>query len=218
MYVLGFLFVSLVLFVLLLVYGLFYLANQRKEAWKTAGKKVNFQFFEKDSAEERFPGFKIFTLGRNRNSYNILIGTSGIDDVCIFDYAYTTGSGKASQTHYQTLCIITSKDLSLPHFFIRGESSLFDFLGKLFGNQDINFAEDPEFSKAFIVQGEDELAVRELFNARIRREFFQFEKTSIQIEGRDNIILLNTNEYINPEHVPSFIQKTIGVKKMFCPV
>ncbi len=208
--------------VLALVFALvalinFILARKRREAWQRVAQRMNFQFLEADDSENRFGLFKIFNLGRNRKTYNVLIGKNDSDEVRMFDYSYRTGSGKSSQTHTQTLCIITSSELSLPHFFIRRENAIFDFLGKLFGGQDINFHEDPTFSKMFVLQGEPEPAVRQLFESRIRRLFLQFGGQNMQVEARGDTILFNPGELIEPATAPSLIMKAINVKKAFCP-
>lgn len=206
----------ILIFVLLIVFSLVQ-ARRRKEAWQLAAQKMKFQFLEADNSEDRFSRFKIFTLGRNRRSYNVLVGKTDSDEVRMLDYSYRTGSGKNSHTHTQTLCIIKSKDLSLPHFFIRRENSFFDFLGKLFGGQDINFNEDPTFSKTFVLQGESEQAVRELFDSHIRKLFMQFGEQDMQVEARGDTILFNPGNLIDPPNAPALIMKAINVKKAFCP-
>jgi len=206
----------ILIFVLVIAFSLVQ-ARKRKEAWQQAAQKMKFQFLEADNSEDRFGQFKIFTLGRNRNSYNVLVGKSEHDEVRTLDYSYRTGSGKNSHTHTQTLCIIKSSELSLPHFFIRRENSFFDFLGKLFGGQDINFSEDPTFSKTFVLQGESEAAVRQLFDTRIRKLFLQFGGQNMQVEARGDTILFNPGELIEPANAPSLIMKAINVKKAFCP-
>ncbi|HOT30055.1 MAG TPA: hypothetical protein PLU72_17900 [Candidatus Ozemobacteraceae bacterium] len=212
LFVVGF----ILIFVLMIVISLVQ-ARKRKEAWQQAAQKMNFQFLEADNSEERFGRFKIFNIGRNRRTYNVLIGRSENDEVRTLDYSYRTGSGKNSHTHTQTLCIIKSKNLSLPHFFIRRENAFFDFLGKLFGGQDINFDEDPTFSKTFVLQGESEQAVRQLFDMRIRNLFMQFGEESMQVEARGDTILFNPGNLIEPVNAPALIMKAINVKKAFCP-
>ncbi len=205
----------ILIFVLLIVFSLVQ-ARKRREAWQQAAQKMNFQYLEADNSEDRFGQFKIFNFGRNRRTYNVLVGKNDSDEMRVFDYSYRTGSGKNSHTHTQTLCIIKSSDLSLPHFFIRRESSFFDFLGKLFGGQDINFNEDPTFSKTFVLQGESEQAVRELFDSHIRNLFMQFGEQNMQVEARGDTILFNPGNLIEPANAPSLIMKAINVKKAFC--
>lgn len=60
-------------------------------------------------------------------------------------------------------------DLRVPHFFARRQIALFDWLGRTFGGQDIDFPQDEAFSTAFVLQGEDEAATRELFAPSLRQ-------------------------------------------------
>ena len=47
--------------------------------------------------------------------------------------------------------------------------ALFDALGKMFGGQDINFDDDPDFSKAYVLQTNgDEERLRQFMNSKLR--------------------------------------------------
>jgi hypothetical protein len=47
----------------------------------------------------------------------------------------------------------------------------FTRLGAVFGMQDIDFVDSPEFSRAYRLRGRDESAIRELFGTEMRRFF-----------------------------------------------
>ena len=134
-----------------LIAGIFFLAKwlekKRTEAVLAWGQQNGFQA---DPDWAGFHGtlqlFKLFNQGHSRKLRNLIRATRGEDQIAICDYQYTTGSGKHQHTHFQTLCAVRSSRAGLPHFFARRQVALFDFLGKVFGGQDINFDEDPELS------------------------------------------------------------------------
>ncbi len=198
-------------FILIAIYT-YYQARVRREAWQKVAGELGFKFMETGNVHDRFPQFKIFTLGHSHYSLNQLSGDNGTDEVLTVDYQYSTGGGKHKHTHLQTLCIIRSKTLSLPHFFLRRESRIWDYFGKLFGGQDINFDEDPAFSKAFVLQGENEASVRNFFQAPVRKFFLGYEGTDFQIEGRDDVLLLNPGTRIEPTDAKPFIARTLSLK------
>jgi hypothetical protein len=84
----------------------------------------------------------------------------------VFDYIYVTGSGKSQQTHYQTVVYLEPVNLALPMFSLRPET-LFHRMLSAFGYQDIDFGQRPEFSKQYILRGQNELAIRQTFNDRV---------------------------------------------------
>jgi len=61
-------------------------------------------------------------------------------------------------------------DAVLPQFTLTPEGWL-SRLGQVFGMQDIDFEDAPEFSKAYRLKGPDETAIRTLFTPEIRQFF-----------------------------------------------
>ncbi len=202
-----------------------YLEAKRTEAWKAVGNQIGFRFRELGSEVPGFSNFKLYGKGHSRRVYNLIEGEFEGDRTVVFDYDYTVTShyyhkGRRrtrNTTHYQTLCVIHSNELSLCSFFLRPEYLVYDFLGSLFGGQDFDFSEDPEFSKSFVLQGEHEAEVRELFNPRVRRAFLKFKGEEIQVEGRGSALLFNPGKRIPPADARLLIMKAVNVKRSLLP-
>lgn len=79
-----------------------------------------------------------------------------------FDYSYATGGGNSARRHRFAMMLWESPDTRLPRFSLAPEG-FFQRLGQRFGVKDYDFTEDPEFSRAYQLQGDDEAAVRALF-------------------------------------------------------
>ena len=110
------------------------------------------------------PICRLFSQGRSKRISNLIHGDTDEVALGIFDYRYTTGSGKNSHTYRQTVVCFRSPTSNLPQFALKPQSFL-HAVGKLFGYQDIDFQSHPKFSKAFILRGTSETAVRKLFTA-----------------------------------------------------
>ncbi len=114
-----------------------------------------------------FQRLGIFKLGSGRKVANLLYGETDEVAIRIFDYQYTTGSGKNTHTHKMTIAALESPRLEvLPEFSMRPEN-LFDRLGSMLGFQDIDFDEHPEFSRLFVLKGPDEAAIRQSFRPAV---------------------------------------------------
>ena len=107
--------------------------------------------------------FALFNSGQGRRITNFMYGEASGIKAAVFDYAYTTGSGKNRQTHYQSVVYLEPNYLSLPYFSLRPEGLLYKIF-TAFGYQDIDFGQRPEFSKQYILRGPDEPAIRRTFN------------------------------------------------------
>ena len=139
--------------------------------------KLDLDFEEKDEwgIKALLRDFELFQKGGRRRITNIMSKTLGLmeEKVNIFDYQYTISTGKSSATYYQTVFFIQSKELGLPEMLIYPEN-FFHKIGELFGMQDIDFVEYPEFSRKFLVQG-DEWRIRRLMDEELTK-FFLIER------------------------------------------
>ena len=192
-------------------------AKKRREAWAREAERLGFQY-ERDSfgLANSYGDFKVFSRGRSRRTANAIYGELDGSEVCLADYQYTTGSGKNSRTHSQTVCIIKDPRMFAPHCFVRREVRMFDFLGKVFGGKDINYDEDPAFSKAFVLQGESEPDTRTFFHGEVRRHFMQFAKTNINFEIRGDTLAFHRGARMKPEQVRELLDDALGLFRLFC--
>ncbi|NCB39270.1 MAG: hypothetical protein EOM80_10905 [Erysipelotrichia bacterium] len=204
-----------VVFILTVLYTV-YLAKKRREAFALLASKMGFSYTEEDQGFcGRFKHLKIFSRGHSQRAFNVLVGEKNNIKVEIADYYYTTGSGKNKSVTQQTVCVITDPELSLPHFFLRRELSILDFLGKMFGGQDINFPEDNAFSGAFVLQGIVENETRELFNKDIRGAFMRFAATNSQAEGLGHFLVFHRSVTLEPEQIPGLLKDTFDIYHAF---
>jgi hypothetical protein len=105
--------------------------------------------------------------------------------------------------------LFESDQLEFPQFALRPES-VFHKLGQVFGYQDIDFATHEEFSKRYLLRGEDENAVRSTFNGETL-SFYETDRTlSTEARGRQ-LIHYRAGKRVNPENVQDFIAGGVRV-------
>ncbi len=158
---------------------------------------------------QRLGILQLFKLGHSRKLTNLLTGETDECRISIFDYRYTTGGGKSSHTTQLTIAALESKRLRIPAFTLRPEN-FFDKIGGLLGLQDIDFADNLEFSKTFVLKSAEEEKTRELFNRELQ-DFF-LEREGCCVEAFPGIMVY----YIprsrrKPEEFPSLLEEAYQV-------
>src|SRR5262245_58843121 len=64
---------------------------------------LDFVHTDETGIQSGFAGFNLFSQGRSPLIRNIAYGRIDDVEVMLFDYRYTTGSGKHKHTHHQTV-------------------------------------------------------------------------------------------------------------------
>jgi hypothetical protein len=193
--------------------------RRRSEAMATAASQhgLAFELAGESSPEQELLSFHLFNAGRGRKSGNVMRGSSGGIDVVLFDYKFVTGSGKSQSTHQQTVAGFRLEGTTLPGFELRHEH-IFYKIAALFGYQDIDFPEHPEFSRRYLLRGSDEAAVRALFSPALI-EFFQQlanENRWWVVEGTgERLLVYRPEKRLNPAELPQFLQDTTTVTSYF---
>lgn len=158
-------------------------------------------------------GLNLFERGRARQSLNCLKKTEELGEIIIFDYHYTTGGGRHSQHHQQTVFCVESSRLSLPAFSLEPENIFHSFF-QMFGYQDIDFTSNPEFSKHYLLRGKDEQRIRSCFNIQVLQHFERVK--GLAVEGSENLLIIYyPGTLIAPEEIISFISDCRSVSKTF---
>ena len=161
------------------------LRARRGEALQTAGAGMKFTFQSMADAGlvDRLKHFHLFSHGRRKKIINVLQGRAGDIDVSVFDYRYVTGGGQQSRRWNQTVILFEADEIQLPSFTLRPEN-LFHKIGQVFGYKDIDFDSHPEFSKRYLLRGENESEVRHTFSADTVRFYESDRKLSTEAAGR----------------------------------
>jgi hypothetical protein len=188
---------------------------ERSEKVERAARLLGFDFQKERSGllEAEWAKSHLFQQGRRRHAFNVMKGSVGAREGTLFDYRYTTGSGNHSRTHRQTVAAIHLPERRLPGFELRPEN-VFHKIASAFKYQDIDFSTHPGFSGRYLLRGEDEQAVRRLFETRLL-SFFE-RKTGWSVEGGGDWILLYRQEKRpKPEELRTFLQECEEIARVF---
>ena len=186
-------------------------AKKRREGFIEAAQAMGLQSHPDGDSElmNRFAGFKLFSRGRARKMKNVIQGDSGEVKIAIFDYQFTTGNGKQTQTHYQSVVSLQSNEIQCLEFTMRPESML-DKIGSVIGLKDINFDTHPNFSKMFVLKSSDEPGIREYFKPPLL-EFFETKK-GISVEAAHGALFFyRPRKKIKPEEVKDYLSQAYEV-------
>lgn len=207
--------------VIALIAGIVYLAwlmeKKRTEAM-TAWAQAHGYVFEGPAQPliDELSAFKLFNQGRARTAKNLMRGAKEPGAVRICDYQFTTGSGKHQQVHQQTICVLKTPGRNAPHFFLRRQRALFDALGKVFGGKDIDFADDPAFSKAYVLQTNgDENQLRGFMSPGLRDTLTRLAEKNILMEVVGDTLVLHQGRRLKTEQLESLVADAVNIRRQW---
>lgn len=148
----------------------------------------------------------LFQRGRRHRSRNVLKQPDSSDSPLIFDYQYTTGSGKHARRHTQTVFLHRPQGLNYPLLEARPEGFT-DAIISTLGWKDIDYSEDPEFSKRYWVKADDEIDARSILDPDTRRLLLNNPRWSVQIKG-DTFIFFIKDKTLKPTDIPEYLRET----------
>ena len=207
-----------IVLVFVFIFGTFvfisrYYEGKRREKLGMVASSLSMKYEPKDEGESlksTLQNFRLMSLGNRQELYNVLRGQADQLQLAIFDYRYTIGGGKNSSTYNQTVMLVETSDMQLPKFKMRPEN----VFHRISGVQDIDFDDAPIFSKQYLLQGDDETAIRQLFSPAILAHFTKEE--GLCVEGNQHqLILYKNGKRLSPEDIPSFMKKHLGVANLF---
>lgn len=189
--------------------------NARTEATRGIAEDLGLQFHAEGAPtlEAVLGKLRLFNQGRRRKFKNTMTGNANNVQIAIFEYRYTTGSGKHQHTHQQSVISFESEFLSLPDFEVRPEG-MFHKIGQAFGYKDIDFETHPTFSKRFLLRGPNEPAIRDLFQPALL-DFFEDLKKGVCVEaGNNRLIFYRAGKRLKPEQIRELMEEGFGVYGM----
>jgi len=153
--------------------------------------------------------FKTFHTGHNKKTTNVLKGMKNGVDTTIFDYKYTIGYGKNAHTYHQTFALARINKV-LPVFSL-GPEKWFHKIAEHMGLKDIDFEHYPEFSRLYLLKGESEHAIRNVFTPEIIKYFEQHIVHGYLEVNNNELIYYDYHKRIKPENMQKFIDMFTGI-------
>jgi hypothetical protein len=189
--------------------------KKRTAALFDVATRIGFNFEAKvsDETAATLGPFHLFKRGHSRKGKNLMRGKANGADAIVLDYQYTTGSGKSSHTHNQTVVIYPGAGVNtaLPEFTL-GPEHWWDKVGQVFGHRDINFDSSEEFSKHYLLRGPDESAIRAAFGTNVLGFFAQSQGWSVESAG-GSLAVYRAEKRAKPEDFQPFVAETAAVRR-----
>lgn len=192
-----------------------WIEEQRTGEYAGAARKLGLEFFPLGDPVllETLGPFSLFEAGHSKKLKNLIRGQTQNVDLALFDYSYTTGGGKSSSTHRQTVARFDSAWLDLPKFELR-PAHMGHRIAKLFGYQDIAFAEFPKFSKKYLLRGDKEDAIRNVFTDDVLIHLESIDGIHILGDGA-NLVIYRPNKRLKGYQLRGFLEEAFGVYAQF---
>jgi len=208
---------AIVAFVGGMAYWSYQARKKRREALQQLANEMRWTFSPEgeESLLSSLGGFKLFSIGHSKRVANLLRGTAKDSPAMIFDYQYTTGAGKSRHTSYQTVLCLSVGGRPLPRFFLRPEH-VFDKIGDVVGYKDIDFESFPEFSKKYMLRGENEQEIRSLFGSRVVA--FLEREPGLSMEGEaGHLLVYRQRRQLKMDEIRPFLEKGLRILSLLRP-
>jgi hypothetical protein len=169
--------IALIVFVLILLGPLAliaYLEKRRREALERVARRLGMSFSAElpEGIRSRLLQAGFFQRSGARFYNSMFKRLNDGTEIAIFDYSFKAFRSRPRRgnyylrrrNYYFSVFWAYCEDLRLPRFRLRPEVPLFDDVAKAFGMQDINFENHPDFSRRYLLRGEDEAKIRLRFH------------------------------------------------------
>jgi len=189
--------------------------RRRREALEAFCLMQGFRFeAERPGAEAAFASwFEPFRSGHRRRWGYTFTGNVSGRPVTVFEYTWVTGGGKSSQRHYLHAMLWDVPGARLPAMTLTPEN-LLTRLAAVFGGQDIDFDDSPEFSKAYRLRGEDEAAIRAFLTPDLRQVMALTPGQQIAGEGT-HFLWWRNGPLPKPEQLDQFLMEGDSLARRF---
>lgn len=161
---------------------------------------------------QRFNRFPFSQSGRGQLLKQAVIAETEFLRMTLFDFTYTTGSGKNQHSHSVAILLATSPDFRLPALNIEPEH-WGHRLANFFGQKDIAIEDDPEFSKQFRITGGNEQAVREFLTPSRRQAWREHTAWKLQTNN-DAFIIFQGHSKLDASNVPTMMAAGLAVANL----
>jgi hypothetical protein len=152
-----------------------------------------------------FGEFQPFGVGYARRTDNVLVGERNGRTYYLFDYRYTTGGGRSSQTHCWGMAAVRVP-FTFPGLDIRPEGFL-DRIGQAIGFKDLQFGFE-EFDRRYHVKAFDEGFARALIDQRMMEFLLRVQARHWQLGGF--YLLVCRSGYYSPAELDEVVREMDG--------
>ena len=188
----------------------------RTVAWQRIAESLGFSYRERDAgALQPYSHFDTLSQGTELARHLLESEANGLWR-CIADYV-TVGEDGANKS--QTICLVRSDRLALPHFNIQPATWLSRKMIKLMSKTAalpfIEHPDDADFNSAYHLQGVDETAVQTALTPEVRAFLILQRARGFCLEADGQTLLFHTRTLIRPDKAPDMLNKSLEIFRIF---
>lgn len=154
-----------------------------------------------------------FRSGHSRKWGYTLAGVVSGRPITAFEYHWVTGGGKSSHRHSLHGLLWETAGSRLPAFTL-GPENLLTRLAGVFGGQDIDFVDSPEFSSAYRLRGDDEAAIRAFLTPELR-QYLTLTPGQQIAAGGTRFLWWRSGRLPKPDQLEQFLMEGDAVARRF---
>jgi hypothetical protein len=206
--------IPLIIVAVMLMVGVgVWVGRQRTKEMAKVAEAMNFAFMAHFLLAwlRAIAPFKLFALGRDQKAFNALFGRVGECEVIYFEYQYTTGSGKSSQTHRLGVVILPDGAVGAPDFQL-APRTFFDKFAGLFTTKGIELEDASEFNRRCKLVGRNEDALRKTFHPDLVEYLGRDGRWHIEVLNGQ--LLLHRQTRLKPDKCPGMVTDALEVRDL----
>lgn len=179
--------------------------RKRAEAMERVAGELGLAYLPigSDGLVAELSKFELFSKGRAKKVANMLQGGSGDRRLAIFDYQYTTGGGKSTHVWKSTVLSLRFDGAEMPAFMLRRKHAG-DAIASWFRGKGIEFEGRPTFSRRYLLRGDDEPAIREVFTEPVVTYFEENQGLFVEAAGNE-MLVYRLGQQVRPEGLNEFL-------------
>ncbi len=187
--------------------------KQRVKKMAEIADAMNFAFLPNltQSSVRAVAPFRLFKQGHSHKAYNGMQGRVGDCDVLLFEYSYTTGSGKSQNTTQLTAVVLFDGAGGVPDFQL-APRTFFDKIVGLFSHNSVEIEDAGEFSRRCKLMGPNESALRETFHPDLVQHLGKDGRWFIEVV--DGQMLAYRKVRLAPEKCPGLVTDALEVRDL----
>jgi hypothetical protein len=187
--------------------------RERTEALRQLAETAGLTFDPRSdvAALQARGSLQLFARGHSKRVTNVMRGRLDGQEIAVFDYQFTTGSGKNAHTTHETVVMLPAANGSLPDLQLAPENFI-TRIGESFGYQDIDFDSNPEFSRKYVVKGPDAAAIRARLYPNATSYFGEHEGWTVEVLS-GSVGIYRANRRPKAEEMRAFIEEALGAAR-----
>ena len=188
--------------------------RKQREAYQRAASSLGIEYLNNNPGPLRqlVGQLPMLSKGRAPRFKHVMRTTLADVETYLAVYSYSTGSGSKKGRRYISIVAFRTGVDRAPDFELRSENVVLHTIASFFGKHDIDFEDDTEFSRGYVLKGDDEEAVRAYFTPERRRHLAELEdKPTVESHGDWVVVLGRGRKDRDPAVITQRIERSFAV-------